>query len=182
MSSFEPFWCPLWSVIDTHKSPPLPNTDDAGRSYQTLQNNVHCTTHDALADFTLSGVSKRAPVQWFYKTIILNLRQIKCYVLKAPMQFVFSGITYIFICGYVWTPAAISIQNKRLCLGSARGPQACREENGIIPSRSSQGSKSEANPNIRRHSEVQNLTHQLFRCREVYSELLWTGLWSQLLS
>lgn len=35
--------------MDSHKSPLLTNTDGAGQSYQTLQNNVHDTIHDALA-------------------------------------------------------------------------------------------------------------------------------------
>lgn len=35
--------------MDSHKSPLLTNTDGAGQSHQTLQNNVHATIPDAPA-------------------------------------------------------------------------------------------------------------------------------------
>lgn len=55
--------------MDSHKSPLLTNTDGAGQSYQTLQNNVHSTIADALAA-ALPEVNKHS--HWTVMVVIEN--------------------------------------------------------------------------------------------------------------
>lgn len=148
MSSFEPFWCPLWSVIESHKSPLLTNTDGAGQSYQILQNNVLYTSCDAL-------VGKNS----FKETLTSPAK-------RRDLPF-----------GELW-PQTCYV--KMLFLGSYQCPQNCRKKNRINTCHNTDGKPRVRRIRTCRHREVQDLTRQLFRWHELYSQLLLWRTWSHI--